>query len=64
MGNDNNGNNGKINLSNLFDLRKIGSILGFNTQNRNQGMNPLASLGRIFGGNTGNNTNISENELY
>ncbi len=57
MGNDNNSNNGKINLSNLFDLRKIGSILGFNTQNRNQGMNPLASLGRIFGGNTGNNTN-------
>ncbi len=56
MGNDN-GNNGKINLSNLFDLRKIGNMLGLNTQNRNASGNPLASLGRIFGGNTSNNMN-------
>lgn len=54
MGNDSN-NNGKINLSNLFDLRKLGSMFGFNTQGSRTGMNPLASLGRIFGANSGNN---------
>lgn len=57
MGSDN--NNGKINLSNLFDLRKLGSMLGFNTQG-SRGMNPLASLGRIFGGNNGNNMNVRQ----
>lgn len=57
MGNDN--NNGKVNLSNLFDLKKLGNMLGFNTQNRNGGFNPLASLGKIFGG--GNPNNMSRN---
>lgn len=61
MGNDNN-NNEKINLSNFFDLRKLGSMFGVNTQNRNGGgVNLLASLGRIFGGNSGNNMNDKRN---
>lgn len=54
-GNNNNNNNG-INLSNLFNLRKIGNMLGFNSQNRNgMGVNPLAGLSRLFSGNNGNN---------
>lgn len=58
MGNDN--NNSKINLSNLFDLRKLGSMFGFNTQKNSGGMNPLAGLSRIFGGNSGNNMNARQ----
>ena len=53
------GNNNGINLSNLFNLKKIGNMLGFNSQNRNgMGGNPLASLGRLFSGNN-NNRNIN-----
>ena len=58
---NNNSNNGGINLSNLFNLKKIGNALGFNTQSRNGGnMNPLSGLGRIFSGNM-NNTNRNMN---
>lgn len=44
-------NNGNINLSNLFNLKKIGNILGINSQNTN---NPLAGITRMFGGNNTN----------
>lgn len=47
-------NNGKINLSNLFNLNKIGSMLGFGANNRSGFGNPLTGLARMFGGGNSN----------
>ena len=51
MNNDRN-NNGGINLSNLFDLSKLGNMFGFSTSNRGKAQNnPLMQIGRLFSGN-------------
>lgn len=59
MGSENNGNkNTGINLSNLFNFKKIGNILGFGSQNRNG--NPLASITRLFS----ENRNVNNGAMY
>ncbi|MBR5228077.1 MAG: rhodanese-like domain-containing protein [Clostridia bacterium] len=47
--------NNKINLSNLFNLNKLGSFLGLNSNNRGGFNNPLSGLTRMFGGGKFNN---------
>ena len=47
-----NNNNTGFNISNLFNLNKLGNLFGFGVQKRgNMSNNPLAQLGRMFGGN-------------
>lgn len=56
----NNSSNAGINLSNLFDLSKLGNILGLGsgTQNINRGngqmRNPLSAITNMLGGNQNN----------
>jgi len=55
--NRNSNNNNGINLSNLFNLKRLGNMFGLNTQNRNgMGVNPLAGLSKLFSGNGNNNS--------
>ena len=51
--NNNTSNNGSgFNLSNLFDLSKLGNLVGFGGTNRgNMSTNPLSQIGRMFGMN-------------
>lgn len=49
------GNNNGINLSNLFNLKKMGNIFGFNRNGSNS--NPFGGLSKLFGGNARNTNN-------
>lgn len=45
-------NGGGFNLSNLFDLSKLGNLFGFGGNNRgNMSNNPLSQIGKMFGMN-------------
>lgn len=55
FGNTNNGfsNNGSgLNLSNLFDLSKLGNLFNFGGKRSNMSNNPLSQIGRMFGMNS------------
>ncbi len=48
--NNNNNNNTGLNISNLFNLNKLGNLFGFGGNNRgNMSNNPLSQIGRMFG---------------
>lgn len=47
-----NNNNSSFNISNLFNLNKLGSLFGFGGNSRgNMSNNPLSQIGRMFGTN-------------
>lgn len=47
-----NNNSSGFNLSNLFDISKLGNMFGFGSGNRgNSSNNPLSQIGRMFGMN-------------
>lgn len=52
-------NNNGVNLSNMFDLSKIGKLLGMGGSSNNRGSNgnPLNSIFKMFKGGFGNNNN-------